>query len=224
MQNLSNRLLKIASFINDGERVADIGTDHGFLPIYLRKSGKSPFVIASDIREKPLKSAINNIKKAGIDRIDFRLCDGLSAIEKDAVDAVIIAGMGGECIAGILEFSTWARDSEKHFVLQPMNSPEELRRYLCISGYTVKNECAVSDGGRIYTVLDVYATPDSTVHDEAFYYTGLLNPNVSEDREFLEKQYKRLSTCAKKLEGTEKREEFLSAFNAARYIKEYIGV
>ncbi len=224
MQNLSLRLLKIASFIETGERVADIGTDHGFLPIFLRKSGKSPRVIASDIREKPLSSAIANVKKAGIDEIDFRLCDGLSSIEKDEVDAIIIAGMGGECIAGILEFSRWARGSGKHFVLQPMNSPEELRRYLCTAGYTIKKECAVRDAGRIYTVMDVYAEPESVSRNEAFYYTGLLDPVVPEDREFLEKQYKRLKSCADELKNTEKKSEFLKISKAARYIKEYIEV
>ncbi len=219
----SERLLKIASFIDEGERVADIGTDHGYLPIFLRKSGKCPFVIASDIREKPLNSAKANVKKAGIDGIDFRLCDGLSAVMEDEVDAVIIAGMGGECIASILQNSNLTRGSGKHFVLQPMNSPEELRRFLCTEGYTLKNECAVRDGGRIYTVMNVYSAPDNEAHGEDFFYTGRLNPLLECDRDFLEKQHKRLKSCADELEHTQKKDEFLRAKKAAQYIKEYIG-
>ena len=86
MPVLSERLKKIAQFIRKGHRVADIGTDHAYLPIYLRESGLCPFVIASDIRVSPLNSAMKNVKKAGADGIDFRLCDGLLGIEKDEID------------------------------------------------------------------------------------------------------------------------------------------
>lgn len=222
MPVLSDRLRKIAEFINRGERVADVGTDHGYLPIFLREQDICPFVIASDIRVSPLNSAIKNVKKAGADGIDFRLCDGLLGIEKDEIDTVVIAGMGGECIAGILGSSTWAKGSGKHFILQPMNSPEELRKYLCRFGYTIKQECAVRDAGRIYTVMDVYATPDSEKHGEDFYYTGKLSPQNDCDREFLEKQYIRLKSCADSLEKTEKREEYLHYLGAAQHIADYL--
>lgn len=220
----SARLLKIAEFIKNGERVADIGTDHGFLPIYLVKSGISPFVIASDIKEKPLKSAINNAKKAGTDQIDFRLCDGLSSIGKDEVDAVIIAGMGGECIAGILNSSLWAQNSGKHFILNPMNSPEKLREFLYNSGFSINSEYAVEDSGKIYTVLDVYATPDIEKRGEDFYYLGKLSATLPCDRRFLEKQYIRLYSCANELKNTEKCDEFLKVSAAADYIKQFLGV
>lgn len=222
MPVLSERLKKIAQFIRKGDRVADIGTDHAYLPIYLRESGLCPFVIASDIRVSPLNSAMKNVKKAGADGIDFRLCDGLLGIEKDEIDTVVIAGMGGECIAGILGCCPWAKNSGKHFVLQPMNSPEELRKFLCLSGYTIENECAVFDAGRIYTVMDVYAVPDKETRSASYYYTGKLNPKNERDREFLEKQYIRLIGCANGLESTEKREEFLFYKNAADYIQDYI--
>ncbi|MBR6693593.1 MAG: SAM-dependent methyltransferase [Clostridia bacterium] len=223
MPNLNNRLLKIASLINQGERVADIGTDHAYLPIYLRQSGISPLVLACDIGEGPLACAKKNVALSGIDGVDFRLCDGLLGIETHEVDAVVIAGMGGELIANILA-SSWAEGSEKHFLLQPMNSPEYLREYLYKNGFTITGETAVFDAGRVYTVLDVLAKPDSEKREDSFFFLGLLDPKNDCDRLFLEKQYKRLRGCADELSATDNREQYLYYFNAARYIFEALEV
>ena len=103
MNNLSLRLSTIASLVPKGAFVCDVGTDHGFLPIFLMESGKARGVIATDINEKPLKKAKENLKKTGTEGITLRLCDGLSGIKKGDADTVIIAGMGGEVISGILE-------------------------------------------------------------------------------------------------------------------------
>lgn len=197
MLNLSERLLCIASLINEGERVADIGTDHAYLPIYLRQSGRCPFVLACDIKKMPLESAKRNVKDCHADGIDFRLCDGLSGIYEDEVDCVVIAGMGGECIAGILE-NSWAKGSGKRFILQPMNSPEFLREYLQ-NGYTFVSERAVTDSGRTYTVIEVLGKDDPNKREDGFIFTGLLDPEKKQDRIFLEKQLKRLSSCAQEL-------------------------
>ena len=223
MPTISERLFKIASFINMGERVADIGTDHGYLAIYLRQNGISPRVLACDINAGPLSVAENNVALAGVDGIAFRLSDGLEKIGPDEVDAAIIAGMGGELIASILSAS-WARESGKHFVLQPMNSPEFLREYLYKNGYTILHECAVSDAGRVYTIMDVLAKPDEIKRDEAFFFLGLLDNKNETDRLFLSKQYKRLKGCADDLEKTKNSERQAYYSFAAHAISDYLGV
>ncbi len=222
MPNLSSRLLKIASFIKKGERIADIGTDHGYLPIYLRQSGISPAVLACDINEQPLSVAKKNVTLSNTDGVAFRLCDGLTGLHPDDADAFIIAGMGGELIADILERSGWSEDCGKHFILQPMNSPEFLRRYLYTHGYTVTGESAVSDAGRVYTVLDVVAKKDTEARGEGYFFTGLLDPKSEADRLLLEKQYERLHSCADSLFNTDKQEEYTYYKNAARHIKDIL--
>ncbi len=222
MPTLSKRLLKIASFINKGERVADIGTDHGYLPIYLRAEDISPAVLACDIKEQPLSVAKKNVALFGADGIDFRLCDGLSAINADEVDAVIIAGMGGELICEIIKACPWAKNSRKHFILQPMNSPEVLREFLYKNGFSITAESATTDAGRVYTVLNVLAEEDKITRDESFFFTGLLDPKKEDDRLLLEKQYKRLNSCALELKGLGDGERFSYYNNAADFIKKLL--
>ncbi|MBQ8550392.1 MAG: SAM-dependent methyltransferase [Clostridia bacterium] len=224
MPSLSDRLLKIASFINKGERVADIGTDHAYLPIYLRQSGISPSVLACDIKSGPLSVAKKNVTLSGTDGVAFRLCDGLSGLSPDEADVFVIAGMGGELIANILARCEWAQGSGKRFILQPMNSPEYLREFLSRNGYTIADECAVRDADRVYTVISVLATRDDTEHDERYFFVGRLDCAREDDLFFLKKQYLRLSSCAFDLEKTENREQYLYYKRAADYISEYIGV
>lgn len=219
MPTLSLRLAKIASFIKKGERVADIGTDHGYLPIYLRRENISPAVLACDIRMSPLSVAMKNVTLSNTDGVAFRLCDGLEGIEKNEVDTIVIAGMGGELICDILSRCGWARSSGKHFILQPMNSPEIVREFLYKNGYSLCAEAAVADGGRIYTVMDVLATPDSTARDEEFFFTGLLNPEKECDREMLAKQYSRLLGCLEGLKSLEDKSQYDYYLRAADYIK-----
>lgn len=220
---LSNkRLLKIASFIKKGERVADIGTDHGYLPIYLRKEGISPAVLACDIKESPLAVAKKNVALSNTDGIDFRLCDGLSGIAAEEVDAIIIAGMGGELICEIIKACPWAKGSRKHFILQPMNSPEAVREFLYKNGYKITAESATTDAGRVYTVLDVLAQEDTEKREEAFFFTGLLDPKKEDDCLLLQKQYKRLNSCALELERLDNNERFSYYNNAAQFIKKLL--
>lgn len=218
---LRKRLAEIAKLVKQGDRVADIGTDHAYLPIFLRKQNISPAVLACDIRSLPLKSAIKNVYDSGVSGIEFRLCDGLSHIEKDEVDTIIIAGMGGECIAGILARS-WAENSKKRFLLQPMNSPEELRRYL-YGRYTLLSETAVIDG-RPYTIMEVLAEKCPAEDNLEFIYCGKLNPKKCEDREFLKKQYARLKKCADSIKSVPEEAEKYEEFSlAADCIKNFLG-
>ena len=148
---LSKRLSCIASFISNGDMVADVGTDHGYLPIWLIESGVSPKVIASDIRRGPLEKAIVNAKLHDVyDKIDFRLCPGLEGYNENDADVIVIAGMGGETIINILAAAPWS--NKKKLIIQPQTKIPELRSWMNDNGYEVSDACLVDDMGRIYTV------------------------------------------------------------------------
>ena len=115
---LSPRLRLAADLVPEGARLADVGTDHAYLPACLLMEGKIPSAIAADLREGPLSRARETAAEYGCgDRMAFRLCDGLSGIRPEKTDAVVIAGMGGETIAQILEAAPWVRNFQKKFVL-----------------------------------------------------------------------------------------------------------
>ena len=129
---LDDRMMSAASFVNRGDVVADVGTDHGYLPIYLILSGIIPFAVASDIREGPLGRARKNARKYGVDqKMKFELSDGLAFLEDGCpVDDIIICGMGGETIISIIEASDYPKKSGVRLILQPMTKAFELREYL----------------------------------------------------------------------------------------------
>ncbi len=152
---LTPRLKAVASQVPERARLADVGTDHGYLPVWLLLNGRISKAVASDLRERPLDTAKENARSYGLtERMDFRLCDGLSAIEPDEVDAVTIAGMGGETIAAILEAAPWTREG-KTLVLQPMTSFPELRLWLQQHQYSIERETIAREGDRLYTVWTV---------------------------------------------------------------------
>ena len=145
MRQLKNRLYTVATLVPKGSRVADIGTDHGHLPIYLIREGICPFCLACDIKEKPLENARENIAKTGTSNIETRLGAGLVPVSPDEVDCITIAGMGGEVISAILEESPWVRNEKYTLILQPMTSADALRRYLCEKGFNIESETAVEE-------------------------------------------------------------------------------
>ena len=149
--NLSKRLLCMAEKINKGEIVADVGTDHGYIPVWLISRGICQRVIASDIKAGPLQTAVRTAKNAGMeDKIDFRLCAGLDGYTSDEFDTAIIAGMGGETIISILQAAPWAKS--KKLIIQPQSKLPELRRWLFENDYKIFNAELVYDTGRIYLV------------------------------------------------------------------------
>ena len=138
---LSPRLRLAADLVPEGARLADVGTDHAYLPACLLMEGKIPSAIAADLREGPLSRARETAAEYGCgDRMAFRLCDGLSGIRPEKTDAVVIAGMGGETIAQILEAAPWVRTRKIPLVLQPMSSIPELRQRLGEDGFHILEE------------------------------------------------------------------------------------
>ena len=153
---ISKRLLCCASMVQPGSRVADIGTDHGYLGIYLLQSGAARHVIACDLRKDPLENARRNAKLFGVDgEMKLRLSDGLEKIRPDEVDTVVMAGMGGDLIQKILSQCPWRKREGLQFILQPQSAGNVLRRWLCEDGFEIQREEPVQDGHFLYTVMDI---------------------------------------------------------------------
>ena len=153
---ISKRLLCCASMVQPGSRVADIGTDHGYLGICLLQSGAARHVIACDLRKDPLENARRNAKLFGVDgEMKLRLSDGLEKILPDEVDTVVMAGMGGDLIQKILSQCPWRKREGLQFILQPQSAGNVLRRWLCEDGFEIQREEPVQDGHFLYTVMDI---------------------------------------------------------------------
>lgn len=152
---ISKRLLAVAGLVTKGYVVADIGTDHGYVPIYLVKNNICPKAYAMDINEGPLKTAAENVAGEGLqEKITVCLADGMEALRPEQADSVIIAGMGGELIVQILRKSK-VNDFVKEFILSPHKNPEVLRSYLSQNHFCVTDEVMLKEGGKYYTVMKV---------------------------------------------------------------------
>ncbi len=191
--NLRGRLSLCAEYVRRGSRLADIGTDHGYLPIALCQSEKIPSALACDINPLPLQSADKNIAEYGLrDRILTRLSDGLKEVGADEADDIVIAGMGGELIAAILADCAWVKSPSKNLVLQPMTRHDVLIRWLYENGFSIVRQGAVRDGGKDYTVI--CARYDGTPRDCDTYeaHVGRLSPDSEASAGFLQKCLRKL--------------------------------
>ncbi len=170
--HLSPRLQMAADLVVKREQNAwlvDVGTDHAYLPAWLLQNHREQFayVIATDLREGPLDRARRTAREAGCEQdIDFRLCDGLAAVDPREADSIVIAGMGGETIVHILESAHWKAEwwrgeeggmEDKILVLQPMSSMPELRKWLQENGFSIVEERLAKEGDTLYTALLVRA-------------------------------------------------------------------
>ena len=151
---LSPRLEEIAKLIPQASRVADIGTDHGYMAIYLLQEGIVDRLIVSDINKEPLKIAKNNVSHYGLsDRVEFRLGNGLDILNPNEVDLVIISGMGGILISDILEAGANIIKDIGALVLQPMTKQKHLRKYLISRNFTIEKDLLVKESNRIYEII-----------------------------------------------------------------------
>ena len=181
---LDKRLQTIADTVRRDRRVADIGTDHAYLPVALVQAGITPFAIACDLREGPLENARRAVREAGLtERIDCRLGDGLAPIKQGEAEEIVIAGMGGETIAAILEACPWSKTAGIHYIFQPMTRSEDLRRYLLTNGYTILAETTLNQNGRLYVIVEAEWTDAPSVSEESDYLLGKLDG--ARDREWL---------------------------------------
>ena len=174
---LSPRLQTCCSFVHNGDRVADIGCDHGYLGIYLLKNGIAQAVIASDINKGPLESAIRNSEKFGVrDKMSFYLSDGVKNIPRD-FDTLVCAGMGGDTMVSILEAATWLKSSQYRLVLQCQSKNGALRRYLTENGWKILQEQIVKDGKFLYPVTEIIWQPGETLTPGQCYFPPALVKN-----------------------------------------------
>ncbi len=150
---ISKRLCTAASFVRDGAVIADVGTDHAYIPIYLTQIGKISKAIATDINEGPILRAKENIAFFSYqDKIEAYIADGLEGIERHSPDDILICGMGGELIAEILEGCKYIKNERVNLILQPMTSILELRTYLQ-NGFLIYDEEVVFEDGKYYQVI-----------------------------------------------------------------------
>ena len=156
---LSKRLSACCSYVSAGDRVADIGCDHGYTGIYLLHHGIASCVIAADINEMPLQSAMSNAERFGVrDRMRFYLSDGVRNIPKD-FDTMICAGMGADTIMSILDAAPWLKCDQYKLILQCQSKTPALRKYLSDTGWFIHREAVLRDGKFLYTVMEVFYCP-----------------------------------------------------------------
>lgn len=171
MIKLSERLAAVAGLVCPGAAVADVGTDHGLLPVWLALNNVIKSAVACDINEAPLASCRRLVEEYSLtDVIETRLCDGLDGVASSRYDTVIIAGMGGELIADIL--SRCDCINEKHVILQPMTHAEVARKFLYDNGFEIESDIIVRDGSHYYNVFDARFCGHKAEKSRVDYYLG----------------------------------------------------
>ena len=210
---LSNRLKACCSFVNPGDRVADVGCDHGYLGISLLLEEIASSVIASDVNRFPLDSAQHNARKYRVaNRISFFLSDGVQNIPRD-FDTMVCAGMGADTMISILDAAPWLKDHRYRLVLQCQSRRPELRKYLYEQGYCIEEETLAEDGRFIYPVMLVTYKPSRPLTPGGYHISPAL---LRCESPLLPTFYKRvltgLETTVAGLErtGGEKYEQYLS--------------
>ena len=180
MPTIDARLLRASKFIRESAYLADIGTDHAYLPIYLSLCGKIERALASDINEGPVLHAKQSVSKFGVgDKVEVIKSPGLEGAEKYPITDIVIAGMGGELIASILSDAPWVKDEKYNLVLQPMTHPEMLRKYLLTEGFSIIGEDVVSDmadeNAKVYQIINARYGGEAEELSAAELYFGRLN-------------------------------------------------
>jgi tRNA (adenine22-N1)-methyltransferase len=167
MITLSKRLEAIASLITPGYIVADVGTDHGYIPIYQIQQNRSPSAIAMDLRKGPLQRAADHIQSCGLsDRIQTRLSDGTAALGVGEADTIVVAGMGGELVLHILTDGEAVCRSAKELILQPQSEIAGVRRYLREHAYRIVAENMIYEDGKYYPMMRVVPVAENAPRAE----------------------------------------------------------
>ena len=186
---LSTRLLACCNFIRQGDRVADIGCDHGYLGIYLLTQGIARSVIESDVAEGPLQSAMRNAMKFGTkNKMSFHLSDGARNIPRD-FDVMVCAGMGADTIMSILSAAPWLKDCRYRLILQCQSKRPELRQWLYDSGYRINRETLAKDGKFVYSIMEVVYDPGHSITPAETYITAQL---LEDNHPLLQEYYERV--------------------------------
>lgn len=186
---MNKRLQTISEYINS-KGFVDVGTDHGYLPIFMAENGYKGKIFASDVNVDPLNKAIRNAKEAGLsDKIEFFLCDGLEKCPRDEIDTIVVAGMGGDMIVKILDEGFWCMSSDYKLILQPMSKQEILRYWLVYNDFEINHELQVEENGTIYQII-VATFGGKTKLNDAELYIG--SYNLARDKELYSHEFKAL--------------------------------
>jgi tRNA (adenine22-N1)-methyltransferase len=191
---ISVRLKTVAEFVRTGSRVADIGTDHAYLPAYLVIHNISPFVIGSDLRKGPLINAENTINEYNLEnKIELRQSDGFENINPGDADDFIICGMGGTLIRDILAKAEWLKNPAYRLILQPQSHSEDVREYLINNGFKIIAEKACKDARRYYNIICAEFIGEKINKPDWYIYFGDLIFNKDEcSKKITEKNLKLL--------------------------------
>lgn len=198
---MDNRLVTCA-MLCEGDKIADIGTDHAYLPCYMVKNSLAKSALACDCAEKPLENARNHIKLMRLeDKISTILSNGLTKVPLQDVTDIVIAGMGGQLIAEILSNCVQIRENVPriNLVLQPMTKWDYLRNWLYHNNFKIKKELACCQGKFVYSVMQAEYTgeiPDYECSPE-YLYTGFVSPQTPQGRAYFLRQIDRLERAGK---------------------------
>lgn len=185
---LGPRLAACASLLKGGQPVADIGTDHAYLPIWLLKKDLVPKALGADLRPGPLETARKNALRYRVsDRLTLVLSNGLSQVPPEEAKEVVIAGMGGELILRIVEDAPWLKEGERRLVLQPMTNAPMLRAGLSRLGFAIEKEYAVEDTGRYYSAFSARYIGASFGAEGVFPYMGKISPGTQASSQYAKK-------------------------------------
>ncbi len=199
---LSKRLQTVIDKVPVCKCVADIGTDHAYIPIYLIKNKICQHAVASDIKPGPISIAKTNINKNNLDEfIETRISDGLKSYKANEADTVIIAGMGGELIREILNNSPEICSTINYFILQPMTAHEELREWLYNNGYVISDESLIKEDNKLYTVM--LCRHGNEKIDSVYYDIGikLIKNNDPLLQEYIEKKVNEMEKIIKSVKN-----------------------
>jgi tRNA (adenine22-N1)-methyltransferase len=206
------RLAALAAFVSQGARLADIGTDHAFLPINLVQSNIIVSAIAGDVHVGPYKAAKEHVEALGLEsKISVRLGNGMAVLSPGEVDIVVIAGMGGQTIIEILNDNPEVTRALTRLILQPMVAASTVRRWLEENGWYLVDECLVQDDGRLYEI--VVAEQGKAIICESVMYD--IGPKLWNDKpELLTLHIDQLISQTKRILG-----EMAASSNARRSLK-----
>lgn len=199
---ISKRLETVASFVEPGSVIADVGCDHGYIPIYLYQKGIIPKAIAMDVNKGPLERADIHIREYGLgEYITTRLSDGVCGLKPGEADAVVIAGMGGALMEKIIDEGEETLNSVSYLILQPQSELEHFRRFLHQKGYDIVQEAMVLEDGKYYPMMKVKKGVQKYEREIDYRFgKGLLEEKNEVLYQFLQKERQSLKAVKARLE------------------------
>ena len=217
--HLSKRLTALANMVTDGNRLADIGTDHGYIPIYLCQTGKIPSALAMDIGKGPLQQAQTHIAEHGLsEQIKTRLSDGMAALQFGEADTILIAGMGGGLVMKILSEGAEKLTGKEELILQPQSEIALVREFLRVRNFQILNEDMILEDGKYYPMMRAVKTEqDETwnrLNDQTIAVCDIYGPLLLRNgnpvlRRFLVRQHGQLTQILQTLEAQKESEQII---------------